>query len=179
MAENDIALEQVNEYCRKRCLTVISTDWLHSLQLAGQKFATDQLAMETKTVLEAKNAKLTSRNMLLIANVQHLEAENASLRFRYGNMKNLLNQFIATGLIPSYFDIYNQVCALKHKLKDARKEAAAANKRYKQLKKEFSRYRNEHTDSDCNPYLAKIRDLEQQIEAMNAHRERMSLSENE
>lgn len=160
---NEPTEEQVKEYCRKRCLTIISTDFLHSLQLAGQKFATNQLTMETKTALEAKNAKLTSRNMLLIANVQNLEAQNESLRFRYGNMKKLLNQFIATGLMPSYFDIYNQLWETKIKLKNARKEAATANKRRKQLKKEFDRYRNEH--------IAKIRDLEQQIEAMKTHKE--------
>lgn len=86
-------------------------------------------------------------------------------KFRYDNIKSLLNQYVATGLMPGYFDIYNDLQNTKRKLKDARKEAAAANKRYKQLKKEFARYRNEHTDSDCNPYLAKIRDLEQQIQA--------------
>lgn len=121
------------------------TDLLHRLQLAGQKFASDQLTKEVKNALEAKNEKLTCRNILLSANIQNLEAENASLRFRYANMKKLLNQFIVTGLMPGYFDIYYELCETKVKLKDARKEAAAANKRYKQLKKEFDRYRSEHT----------------------------------
>lgn len=94
-------------------------------------------------------------------------------KFRYDNIKSLLNRYIATGLMPGYFDIYNDLQDTKHKLKDARKEAASANKRYKQLKKEFDRYRNEHTDSDCNPYLAKIRGLEQQIQAMNVNLKRL------
>lgn len=68
--------------------------------------------------------------------------------FRYDNIKSLLNRYIATGLMPGYFDIYNDLQDTKRKLKDARKEAAAANKRYKQLKKEFDRYRNEHTDKE-------------------------------
>lgn len=169
---NELTGAQVKEYCRRRNFAIIPYETLHGLQLVGQKSAADQFAMETKTALEARNEKLICKNAVLIANIQNLEAEIGRLRFRYENMRKMLNQFIATGLIPSYFDIYNQLWENKTKLKNARKEAAAANKRYKQLKKEFSQYRNKHTDSDCNPYLAKIRDLEQQIEAMNAHKEK-------
>lgn len=158
---NELTEKQVKEYCRKRDLMIVSADMVHRLQLVGQKFATNQLTKETKTVLEAKNEKLTCRNIILSANVQNLEAEAGSLRFRYENMKKLLNQFIATGLIPSYFDIYNQLCQTKGELKNARKETAAANKRYKQLKKEFDQYRNKHTDSDCNCH---IQELERDID---------------
>lgn len=136
-----------------------------------EKMITEQEYIEATNKYRARNEKLACRNMLLSANIQNLETENGSLRFRYENMKKLLGRFIATGLMPGYFDIYNQLCETKVKLKEARKEAAAANKRYKQLNKEFARYRNMHTDSDCNPYIAKIRDLEQQIEAMHAGRE--------
>lgn len=142
---NELTEKQVKEYCRKRDLMIVSADMVHRLQLVGQKFATNQLTKETKNFLEAKNEKLTCRNIILSANVQNLEAEAGSLRFRYENMKKLLNQFIATGLIPGYFDIYNQLCQTKGELKNARKETATANKRYKQLKKEFDRYKSQMT----------------------------------
>lgn len=164
--ENEIMQEQLQEYCKKRDLVIVDNGLFQKMK-RGWTWAKDpsQAFIEQERVYEAKNAKLASRNILLSANVQNLEVENGSLRFRYENMKKLLNRYIATGLMPGYFDIYNDLQETKCNLKDARKEAAAANKRYKQLKKEFARYRNEHTDSDCNPYLVKIRDLEQQIQA--------------
>jgi len=170
---DEITQKQLEEYCQKRNLVIITQDYFQAMQALRQPNGPKQAFIEQARAYEAKNAKLANQNILLIANVQNLEAENGSLRFRYENIKKLLNRYIATGLMPGYFDIYHQLCETKFKLKDARKEAAAANKRYKQLKKEFSRYRNEHTDSDCNPYLAKIRGLEQQIQAMNVNLKRL------
>lgn len=172
---NEITQEQLEEYCKKRDLVIVTNDVFQKMKRDWTWIKDPtQAFIEQARVYEVKNAKLTSRNILLSANIQNLEAENGSIRFRYENMKKLLNRYIATGLMPGYFDIYNDLQDAKHKLKDARKKEAAANKRYKQLKKEFSRYRNEHTDSDCNPYLTKIRDLEQQIEAMNVNLKRSS-----
>ena len=174
MMDNKITQEQLEEYCKKRYLVIVDSGLFQEMKRRWT-FTKDpsQAFIEQAHVYEAKNAKLANRNILLSANVQNLEAENGSLRFRYENIKKLLNRYIATGLMPGYFDIYNDLQDTKHKLKAARKEAASANKRYKQLKKKFARYRNEHTESDCNPYLAKIRDLEQQIQAMNVNLKRL------
>lgn len=155
---NEITQEQLEKYCKKRDLVIVTQDLFQRMKTTWTLTKDpSQAFIEQARAYEAKNAKLANRNILLIANVQNLEAENGALRFRYENMKKLLNQFIATGLIPGYFDIYNQLCQTKGKLKYARKEAAAANKRYKQLKKEFSRYRNEHTDSDCNCHIQQLK----------------------
>jgi len=140
---DEITQEQLEEYCLKRDLVIVTQDYFQAMQALRQPNGPKQAFIEQARAYEAKNAKLASRNILLSANVQNLEAENGSLRFRYENMKKLLNRYIATGLMPGYFDIYNDLQDTKHKLKSARKEAAAANKRYKQLKKEFDRYRNE------------------------------------
>lgn len=177
---NEITQEQLEEYCQKRDLAIVTQDLFQRMKTTWTLTKDpSQAFIEQRRAYEAKNAKLASRNILLSANVQNLEAENGSLRFRYENMKKLLNRYIATGLMPGYFDIYHQLCETKFKLKAARKEAASANKRYKQLKKEFDRYRNEHTDSDCNPYLAKIRGLEQQIQAMNVNLKRLKEEKDE
>lgn len=157
MAASDITYEQVEKFCKERDLCIISYETFYALRDGLSGSIGEQCITETKTLYEARNNKLRSINETLVANVQNLEHEIGSLRFRYDNMKKLLNQFIATGLIPGYFDIYNQLCQTKGKLKYARKEAAAANKRYKQLKKEFSRYRNEHTDSDCNCHIQQLK----------------------
>lgn len=157
MAASDITYEQIEEFCKKRNLCIISYETFYSLRNGLSGFIGEQCITETKTLYEARNNKLKSLNETLVANVQNLEHEIGILRFRYDNMKKLLNQFIATGLIPGYFDIYNQLYQTKVKLKDARKETASANKRYKQLKKEFDQYRNKHTDSDCNPTIQKLK----------------------
>ena len=137
-----------------------------------EKMISEQEYIEATNQYRAR-IKLQSHEIAMVNAMLRETIKQANrAAFRYDNIKSLLNRYIATGLMPGYFDIYNDLQDTKRKLKDARKEAAAANKRYKQLKKEFARYRNEHTESDCNPYLAKIRDLEQQIEAMNAHGER-------
>lgn len=153
---NEITQEQLEEYCKKRDLAIVTQDLFQRMKTTWTLTKNpSQAFIEQARAYEAKNAKLANRNILLIANVQNLEAENGSLRFRYENIKKLLNRYIATGLMPGYFDIYHQLCETKFKLKAARKEAAKANKRYKQLKKEFSRYRNEHTNRDCNPTVQK------------------------
>lgn len=120
-----------------------------------EKMISEQEYIEATNQYRAKIKML--RDEIAMVNVFLSDAIKQANRakFRYDNIKSLLNRYIATGLMPGYFDIYNDLQDTKHKLKDARKEAAAANKRYKQLKKEFSRYRNEHTDSDCNPTVQK------------------------
>lgn len=170
--DNEITQEQLEEYCKKRDLVIIDNDLFQRMKRGWtwtkdptQAYIEDVHAYKAK--INMQRHEIAMVNAILSDTIK--QANKA--KFRYDNIKSLLNRYIATGLMPGYFDIYNDLQDTKHKLKEARKEAAAANKRYKQLKKEFSRYRNEHTDSDCNPYLTKIRDLEQQIEAMNAHRE--------
>lgn len=154
---NDITYKQVEDFCKKRNLVMVPYEIMQALRLVLCNGAPEQFEYERKTTYQARNRKLEIKNALLVANVQNLETEVGRMRFRYDNMKQLLNQFIATGLMPGYFDIYEKLKATEIKLKDARKKEAAANKRYKQLKKEFSRYRNEHTDSDCNCHIQQLK----------------------
>jgi len=142
-----ITQEQLEEYCQKRDLVIVTQDLFQRMKTTWTLTKDpSQAFIEQARAYEAKNEKLTCRNMVLSLNNQNLEAEIGRLRFRYENMKKLLNRYIATGLMPGYFDIYNELQETKYKLKDARKETAAANKRYKQLKKEFDRYRNGHKE---------------------------------
>lgn len=147
MMANEITHEQLEEYCKKRHLVVVTFDYFQALR---QPNGPKQAFIEQARAYETKITRQSHEIEMLNATVIELTKCATRARVKYDNIKSLLNRYIATGLMPGYFDIYNQLCETKVKLKDARKEAAAANKRYKQLKKEFARYRNKHTDSDYN-----------------------------
>lgn len=155
---NEITYEQLEAYCKKRDLVIVTSDVFQTMKPAWTwvKDPT-QAFIEQRRAYEAKISKQSHEIEMLNATVIELTKCATRARVKYDNIRSLLNRYIASGLMPGYFDIYNDLQDTKHKLKDARKEAASANKRYKQLKKEFSRYRNEHTDSDCNPTIQKLK----------------------
>ena len=155
--ENEITHAQLEEYCRKRDLVIVTHDYFLAMQALRQPNGPKQAFIEQRRAYEAKISKQSHEIEMLNATVIELTKCATRARVRYDNIKSLLNRYIATGLMPGYFDTYNDLQDVKHKLKDARKEAAAANKRYKQLKKEFSKYRNEHTDSDCNSHIQQLK----------------------
>ena len=153
--ENEITHEQLEAYCRKRDLVIVTHDYFLAMQALRQPNGPKQAFIEQKRLYETKIWKQSHEIEMLNATVIELTKCATRARVRYDNIRSLLNRYIASGLMPGYFDIYNELQDVKHKLKDARKEAAAANKKYKQLKKEFSRYRNEYTNRDCNPTVQK------------------------
>ena len=157
MAENEITHEQLEEYCKKRDLVIVTHDYFLAIQALRQPNGPKQAFIEQARAYETKISRQSHEIEMLNATVIELTKCATRARVKYDNIKSLLNRYVATGLMPGYFDIHNQLCETKVKLKDARKEAAAANKRYKQLKKEFARYRNEHTDSDYNPTIQKLK----------------------
>lgn len=153
---NEITQEQLEKYCKKRDLVIVTQDLFQRMKTTWTLTKDpSQAFIEQRRAYEAKISKQSHEIEMLNATVIELTKCATRARVKYDNIRSLLNRYIATGLMPGYFDIYNELQDTKHKLKDARKEAASANKRYKQLKKEFSRYRNEHTDSDCNPTVQK------------------------
>ena len=145
--KNEITHEQLEEYCKKRDLVIVTHDYFQAMQSLRQPNGPKQAFIEHARAYETKISTQSHEIEMLNGMVIELNRCATQARVRYDNIKSLLNRYIATGLMPGYFDIYNDLQDTKHKLKDARKEAAAANKRYKQLKKEFARYRNEHTKS--------------------------------
>ena len=173
MPASDITYEQVEEFCKKRDLVIVTHDYFLAMQALRQPNGPKQAFIEQARAYETKISRQSYEIETLNGMIIELNRCATQVRVKYDNIRSLLNRYIATGLMPGYFDIYNDLQDTKRKLKDARKEAAAANKRYKQLKKEFDQYRNKHTESDCNPYIAKIRGLEQQIQAMNVNLKRL------
>lgn len=155
---NEITQEQLEAYCKKRDLVIVDNGLFQKMK-RGWTWTKDptQAYIEDVRAYKAKISRQSHEIELLNRTVIELTKCTTQARVRYDNIKSLLNRYIATGLMPGYFDIYNDLQDVKHKLKDARKEAAAANKRYKQLKKEFSRYWNEHTDSDCNCHIQQLK----------------------
>lgn len=155
---NEITYEQLEAYCKKRDLVIITSEVFYKMKPAWTwvKDPT-QAFIEQRRAYEAKISKQSHEIEMLNATVIELTKCATRARVKYDNIRSLLNRYIASGLMPGYFDIYNDLQDTKHKLKDARKEAAKANKKYKQLKKEFSRYRNEHTDSDCNCHIQQLK----------------------
>lgn len=153
---NEITQEQLEKYCKKRDLVIITSDVFYKMKPAWTWVKDpSQAFIEQRRAYEVKISKQSHEIEMLNATVIELTKCATRARVKYDNIRSLLNRYIASGLMPGYFDIYNELQDVKHKLKDARKEAAAANKKYKQLKKEFSRYRNEHTNRDCNPTVQK------------------------
>lgn len=179
MMSNEITQEQLQEYCKKRDLVIVDNGLFQKMKRGWtwtkdptQAYIEDVHAYKVK--IDMQRQEIAMFKAILSDTIKQANKD----KFRYDNIRSLLNLYISTGLMPGYFDIYNDLQDTKHKLKDARKEAAAANKRYKQLKKEFAQYRNKHTDSDCNPYIAKIRDLEQQIQALHVNLKRLKEESN-
>ena len=155
---NEITQEQLEEYCKKRDLVIVTNDFFQKMK-RDWTWVKDptQAFIEQARVCETKISRQSYEIKMLNAMVVDLTNCATQASVRYDNIRSLLNRYIATGLMPGYFDLYNDLQDTKRKLKDVRKEAATANKRYKQLKKEFSRYRNEHTDSDCNCHIQQLK----------------------
>lgn len=174
---NDITYKQAEDFCKKRDLVIVTNEVFQKMKPTWTwvKDPT-QAFIEQKRMYETKISRQSHEIEALNGMVIELTKCATQARVRYDNIKSLLNRYIATGLMPGYFDIYNDLQDKKCKLKEARKEAAAANKRYKQFKKEFSRYRNEQIEA-MNAYRELMNETKAQLEYVRDHADEMTHEE--